>query len=97
MAAGLGMWMCSPGCPKLSFPAWSVHPRGCVLGQGLCCLPGTAIRLPGELTTAKRGEAMGGRSDPWQGRVLLLHGSGLLIAPDHPHYISKGIIPDRAP
>ena len=42
------------------------------------------------------GEAVGGRNHPWQDRVLLLHGSGLLTAPYHPHGISKGIIQDGA-
>ena len=38
-------------------------PGACVLGQGLCHLPGSALSLPGELPTALRGEAVGGRND----------------------------------
>ena len=47
-------------------------PGACVLGQGLCHLPGSALSLPGELPTALWGEGEGGRSSPCQGRVLLL-------------------------
>ena len=57
------------GCPSEQGPC---TPGGCVLGQGLCRLPGSALSLPGELLTALWGEAVGGRSHPQQGRVLLL-------------------------
>ena len=41
------------------------------------------------------GEALCGKSDSWQGRQgpaveRVLHGPGLLTAPDHPQGISKG-------
>ena len=71
-------------------------PGGCVLGQGLCHLPGSPLSLPGELPTALRGEAVGGRSDPRQDRTgqgragqgpsaveRVLRGSGLLPGPHH--------------
>ena len=47
-------------------------PGGCVPKPGLCRLPGSALSLPRELPTALRGEAVGGRSDSCQGRVLVL-------------------------
>ena len=59
------------GCPSEQGPC---TPGGCALGQGLCCLPGSALSLPGELPTALWGEAVGGRRDSHQGRVLLLSG-----------------------
>ena len=71
-AAGVCRRGCSQGCPGLSLRAGSLQPRGCVLGQGLCRLPGSALSLPGELPTALWGEAVWGRRDPRQGRVLLL-------------------------
>ena len=57
------------GCPSQQGPC---TPGGCVLGQGLCRLPGSALSLPGELPTVLWGEGVGGRSSPCQGRVLLL-------------------------
>ena len=57
------------GCPSEQGP---FTPGGCVLGQGLCRLPGSALSLPGELPTGLWGEGVGGRSDLQQGRVLLL-------------------------
>ena len=40
-------WGCT-GCPGLSCRAGSMLcPRGCVLGQGLCRLPGSALSLTG--------------------------------------------------
>ena len=57
------------GCPSEQGPC---TPGGCVLGQGLCRLPGSALSLPGEIPTALWGEGVGGRSYPCQGRVLLL-------------------------
>ena len=57
------------GCPSEQGPCTS---GGCVLGQGLCCLPGSALSMPWELPTVLWGEGMGGRSSPCQGRVLLL-------------------------
>ena len=71
MSARVGRWVCSQGCPGPSFRAGSLHPRGCVLGQGLCRLPGSALSLPRELPTMLQGEAAVGRCDSWQGRVLL--------------------------
>ena len=54
-------------------------PRGCVPGQGLCRLPGSALSLPGELPRALRGDVWG-EGDPRQGRGLqlpqLLPGAG---------------------
>ena len=45
------------GCPVLWCRAGSLLcPRGCVPGQGLCRLPGSALSLPGELRRALRGE-----------------------------------------
>ena len=46
-AAGVCRWVCSQGCPGLSFRAGSLHPRGCVLAQGLCRLPGSPSACPG--------------------------------------------------
>ena len=34
-------------------------PRGCVPGQGLCRLPGSALSVPGELPRALRGDVWG--------------------------------------
>lgn len=61
--------MDAQGCPSEQRPC---APRGCVLVQELCCLPGSALILPGELPTVLWGEAVGGRNDPWQHRGLLL-------------------------
>ena len=74
------------GCPSEQGPC---TPGGCVLGQGLCRLPGSALSLPGELPTALWGEAVGGRGDSQQEAKKVLHGSGLLTAPDHPHDIGR--------
>ena len=63
------------GCPSQQGPC---TPGGCVLGQGLCRLPGSALSLPGEIPTALWGEAVGGRSYPCQGRVLLLLRGGCM-------------------
>ena len=57
------------GCPSQPGPCTL---GGCVLRQGLCRLPGSALSLPGELPMTLWGEGMGRRSDPCQGRVLLL-------------------------
>ncbi len=60
------------GCPELWCRAGSLLcPRGCVPGQGLCRLPGSALSLPGELPRALRGDVWG-EGAPWQGRGLLL-------------------------
>ena len=56
------------GCPSEQGPC---TPGGCVPGQGLCRLPGSALSLPGELPMTRWGEAVGGRSHPLQGRVLV--------------------------
>ena len=74
------------GCPSEQGPC---TPGGCVLGQGLCRLPGSALSLHGELPTALWGEAVGGRGDSQQEAKKVLHGSGLLTAPDHPHDIGR--------
>ena len=48
------------GCPGLWCRAGSLPcPRGCVPGQGLCRLPGSALSLPGELPRALRGDVWG--------------------------------------
>ena len=48
------------GCPGLWCRAGSLLcPRGCVPGQGLCRLPGSALSLPGELPRALRGDVWG--------------------------------------
>ena len=60
------------GCPGLWCRAGSLLcPRGCVPGQGLCRLPGSALSLPGELPRALRGDVWG-EGAPRQGRGLLL-------------------------
>ena len=64
-------------------------PGGCVLGQGLCRLPGSALSLPGELPTVLWGEAVGGRGDSQQEAKKVLNGSGLLTAPDHPTTLAE--------
>ena len=59
-------------CPGLWCRAGSLLcPRGCVPGQGLCRLPGSALSLPGELPRALRGDVWG-EGAPRQGRGLLL-------------------------
>ena len=83
------------GCPSEQGPC---TPGSCVLGQGLCRLPGSALSLPGELPTALWGEAMGRRYG-WKEQPLsgqgpstverALHGSGLLTAPDHPTTLAE--------
>ena len=90
-----GLQGCDAGCAARAIQSCSSDQGPCspgcyVLGQGFSRLPGSALSLPGELPTALWGEAVGGRSDPRQGRVLLLHGSGLLTAPDHAQSISEG-------
>ena len=60
------------GCPGLWCRAGSLLcPRGCVPGQGLCRLPGSALSLPGELPRALRGDVWW-EGAPRQGRGLLL-------------------------
>ena len=60
------------GCSGLWCRAGSLLcPRGCVPGQGLCRLPGSALSLPGELPRALRGDVWG-EGTPRQGRGLLL-------------------------
>ena len=60
------------GCPGLWCRAGSLLcPRGCVPGQGLCRLPGSALSLPGELPRVLRG-VVRGEGAPRQGRGLLL-------------------------
>ena len=59
------------GCPSEQGPC---TPGGCVPGQGLCRLPGSALSLPGELPMTPWGEAVGGRSHSLQGRVLVSRG-----------------------
>ena len=54
------------GCPSERGPC---TPGGCVPGQGLCRLPGSAPSLPRELPTALQGEGVHGRSDPQHGRA----------------------------
>ena len=70
-----GCRLCSlgaAGCPWLWCRAGSLLcPRGCVPGQGLCRLPGSALSLPGELPRALRGDVWG-EGAPRQGRGLLL-------------------------
>ena len=57
------------GCPGLWCRAGSLLcPRGCVPGQGLCRLPGSALSLPGELPRALRGDVWG-EGAPRQGRA----------------------------
>ena len=57
------------GCPGLRCRAGSLLcPRGCVPGQGLCRLPGSALSLPGELPRALRGDGWG-EGAPRQGRA----------------------------
>ena len=59
-------------CPGLWCRAGSLLcPRGCVPGQGLCHLPGSALSLPGELPRALQGDVWG-EGAPRQGRGLLL-------------------------
>ena len=54
------------GCPSERGPC---TPGGCVPGQGLCRLPGSAPSLLKEFPTALQGEGVGGRSDPQHGRT----------------------------
>ena len=69
--------MGTQGCSSEQGP---FAPGGCVLGQGLCCLPGSALSLPRrsaqhcreEIRTALQGEAVGRRSNPRQGRARSL-------------------------
>ena len=62
-----------PWVPRAVLPSRVPAPQGAVCqGKGLCRLPGSALSLPGELPRVLQGEAVGGRSDPQQGRVLLL-------------------------
>ena len=47
-----------------------------------------------------QGEALCGRSNPWEGRQgpaveRVLHGPGLLTAPGYPQAISKGTFPEK--
>ena len=57
------------GCPGLWCRAGSLLcPRGCVPGQGLCRLPGSALSLPGELPRALRGDVWG-EGAPRHGRA----------------------------
>ena len=57
------------GCPGLWCRAGSLLcPRGCVPGQGLCRLPGSALSLPGELPRVLRGDVWG-EGAPRQGRA----------------------------
>jgi len=57
------------GCPGLWCRAGALLcPRGCVPGQGLCRLPGSALSLPGELPRALRGDVLG-EGAPRQGRA----------------------------
>ena len=57
------------GCPGLWCRAGSLLcPRGCVPGQGLCRLPGSALSLPGELPRALWGDVWG-EGAPRQGRA----------------------------
>lgn len=61
---------CAPrgahSCPSKRVP-WS--PGRCVLGQGLCCLPVSALGLPKKLPMTMQGEVVGGRHDPQQARA----------------------------
>ena len=74
------------GCPSEQGPC---TPGGCVLGQGLCHLPGSALSLPGELPTVLWGEAVAARGDSQQEAKTVLHGSGLLTAPGYRHDIDR--------
>ena len=57
------------GCPGLWCRAGSLLcPRGCVPGQGLCRLPGSALSLPGELPRALWRDVRG-EGAPRQGRA----------------------------
>ena len=86
--------MCSQGCPGLSFTAGSLHPRG------LCAEAGTLP--PARVSTQPAQGAPHGaveRSCGWKERPLagqgpsaverVLHGSGLLTAPDHPTTLAE--------
>ena len=72
MAAGSAVWVQpgAQGCGAEQGPCCAPH-RGCVPGQGLCRLPGSALSLPGELPRALRGDVWG-EGAPRQGRDLLL-------------------------
>ena len=50
------------GCPAEQGPA----AQGAVLGQGLCCLPGTALSQPWELLTAL-GDEVRVEGESWKG------------------------------
>ena len=63
---------CETGVPRPVLHSRVPAPRGCLLGQGLCLLPGSALSLPGEINMVLWGEDAGGRIDPNQGRVLQL-------------------------
>ncbi|XP_075301063.1 olfactory receptor 14A16 [Opisthocomus hoazin] len=55
----------------------------------------TALCLAKELTTTLQGEDVGGRSNPWQDRVLLLHSSGQLtdVSPNSSLILPLGTVP----
>ena len=83
------------GCPGLWCRAGSLlWPRGCVPGQGLCRLPGSALSLPRELPRALRGDVWG-EGAPRQGRAG--QGRGLLLpellpgAVDHRYPAAQGV------
>ena len=73
------------GCPSEQGPC---TPGGCVLGQGLCRLPGSALSLPGELPTAL-----------WENLWVegaALHVSGLLKASDHPTTLAEAAFQEES-
>ena len=62
-----------PGVPRVVLQSRVPVPQGAVhLGRNSAYLPGSALSLTGELSTVLWGKAVGGRSDPQQGRVFLL-------------------------
>ena len=73
-----GCRLCSRGCsrvPRAVVQSRSLlWPRGCVPGQGLCRLPGSALSPPRELPRALRGDVSGegAPSRAGQGMGLLL-------------------------
>ena len=84
--------MGTQGCSSEQGP---FAPGGCVLGQGLCCLPGSALSLPRRSAQHCREKlwvegATPGRAGQGPHAVeRVLHGSGLLTAPHHPQDFSR--------
>ena len=61
-----------PGVPRAALHSRVPTAQGLCAGAGLCRWPGSALSLPRDLPMMLWGEAVGGRRDPRQGRVLLL-------------------------